>query len=193
MSSSAKSKHLMTDLFHEILGNPTPERANAGYFAAHDSKQLRHELFPATSHLFKDTLILLPGRNECVKKYSRPFAISPYAVIPPLPSTGAARALPSGSLRDRYRGHVKSFNHYAKDLDAFFEKIVLLDCRASFFVLAYSSGALIALLAAPTMINRVQRMVLVTPFMSVVDAPLSIIGDPSLHNSDVLPQHRQAL
>ena len=50
------------------------------------------------------------------------------------------------------------------DLDQFFEEIVLPDCRGPYYILAHSTGSLIALLAAPSMVNRVRRMVLVAPF-----------------------------
>jgi lysophospholipase len=164
----------MTDVFHEIPGNPVPERATVGSFSAHDGKQLRYGLFPATSHPFKGTVILLPGRNECIEKYFetiRDLSVRGHAVATfDWRGQGASERL----LRDRHRGHVKTFDHYVKDLEAFFEQIVLPDCRGPFFILAHSSGALIALLAAPAMINRVQRMVLVAPFMSVVGAPFSM-------------------
>ena len=164
----------MTDLFHEIPGNPVPERAKTGDFIAHDGKRLRYGLFPATSQPFKGTVILLNGRNECIEKYFetvRDLTVRGHAVATfDWRGQGASERL----LRDGHRGYVKSFDHYVRDLEAFFEQIVLPDCRGPFFVLAHSSGALIALLAAPVMVNRVQRMVLVAPFMSVVGAPLSM-------------------
>lgn len=164
----------MTDLFHEIPGNPVPERATGGNFTAHDGKRLRYALFPATSHPFKGTVVLLPGRNECIEKY--------FETIRDLASRGHAVAMfdwrgqgaSERLLRDGHRGYVKSFDHYVKDLEAFFKQIVLPDCRGPFFILAHSSGALIAMLAAPLMSNRVQRMVLVAPFLSVIGAPLSM-------------------
>lgn len=164
----------MTDLFHEIPGNPVPERATGGNFTAHDGKRLRYALFPATSQPFMGTVILLPGRNECIEKYFetiRNLSAHGHAVATfDWRGQGASERL----LRDGHRGYVKSFDHYVKDLEAFFEQIVLPDCRGPFFILAHSSGALIAMLAAPLMSNRVQRMVLVAPFLSVIGAPLSM-------------------
>ena len=164
----------MTDLFHEIPGNPVPERATGGNFTAHDGKRLRYALFPATSQPFRGTVVLLPGRNECIEKYFetiRDLTMRGHAVaIFDWRGQGASERL----LRDGHRGYVKSFDHYVKDLEAFFKQIVLPDCRGPFFILAHSSGALIAMLAAPLMANRVQRMVLVAPFLSVIGAPLSM-------------------
>ncbi len=35
----------MTDIFHEIPGNPVPEKARGGYFTARDGIKLRYGLF----------------------------------------------------------------------------------------------------------------------------------------------------
>ena len=55
----------------------------------------------------------------------------------------------------------------SRDLDQFFEEVVLPDCRGPFYVLAHSTGSLVALLAAPAMVNRVRRMVLVAPLLAL--------------------------
>ncbi|MGX9182318.1 alpha/beta fold hydrolase, partial [Mesorhizobium sp. BHbdii] len=77
-------------------------------------------------------------------------------------------------IRDRQRGHVRSFRDYTADLEQFFEEIVLPDCRGPYYILAHSAGAVIALLAAPSMVNRVRRMVLIAPFLTLPDLPVSI-------------------
>src|SRR5215218_3840567 len=58
-----------TSLFHEIPGNPTPDRATAGFMTARDGLRLRYARFGATSRPLKGTVIILPGRNECIEKY----------------------------------------------------------------------------------------------------------------------------
>ena len=77
-------------------------------------------------------------------------------------------------IRDRQRGYVSSFRDYTADLEQFFEEIVLPDCRGPYYILAHSAGAVIALLAAPSMVNRVRRMVLIAPFLTLPDLPVSI-------------------
>lgn len=164
----------MTDQFHEIPGNPVPERAKGGSFAAHDGKRLRYAVFPTTSHPFKGTVVLLPGRNECIEKYfetARDLSVRGLATATfDWRGQGASERL----LKDGHRGYVGSFDHYVRDLEAFFEQIVLPDCRGPYFLIAHSSGALIALLSAPSMVNRIQRMVLIAPFLEVVGVPLSM-------------------
>ena len=164
----------MTDLFHEIPGNPVPENAAAGFFYASDGKKLRYACFAATVRPFKGTVILLAGRNECIEKYfetigdltKRGFAVATFDWR----GQGASDRLTS----DPQRGYVRSFFDYATDLDQFFADIVLPDCRGSYYVLAHSTGALVALLGVPSMANRVRRMVLIAPFLTATGFPFSI-------------------
>ena len=44
---------------------------------------------------------------------------------------------------------------------------MLPDCRGPFYMLGHSTGSLVALLAAPSMVNRVRRMVLIAPLLSL--------------------------
>ncbi len=116
----------------------------------------------------------MPGRNECIEKY--------FETATNLSERGFATAIldwrgQGGSdrlMRDPQRGHVQSFQDYVRDLDQFFEEVVLPDCRGPYYILAHSTGALVALLATPSLINRVQRMVLIAPFLSYKGIPLSI-------------------
>ncbi|MGO8381470.1 serine aminopeptidase domain-containing protein, partial [Rhizobium ruizarguesonis] len=47
----------------------------------------------------------------------------------------------------------------------FLEKVVLPDTRLPFYLLAHSTGGLIALSAAPYLTTRIDRMVLSAPFI----------------------------
>ena len=163
----------MTDSFHEIPGNPTPKKATSGFFTARDGKRIRYAHFAATGRPMKGTVVILPGRNECIEKY--------FETIRDLSGRGLGSALidwrgqgcSDRLIRDRQRGYVKSFSDYANDLEQFFEEIVLPDCRGPYYILAHSAGALIALLAAPSMVNRVRRMVLIAPFLALPGQPVS--------------------
>ena len=164
----------MTELFHEIPGNPVPEKATGGFLVARDGKRLRYGLFAATARPLKGTVVVLPGRNEGIEKY--------FETIRDLSARGFMTAIADwrgqgGSdrlIRDTHRGHVRSFFDYADDLDRFFSEIVLPDCRGPFYILAHSTGSLVALLAAPSLVNRVRRMVLVAPFLTYTGFPLSM-------------------
>ena len=164
----------MTEIFNEIPGNTAPEKATGGYFAGFDGKKLRYGRFPAVARPLKGTVIVLPGRNEAIEKY--------FETARNLSERGFTTAIldwrgQGGSerlLRDGQRGHVRDFGDYVKDLDRFFEEVVLPDCRGPYYVLGHSTGALIALLATPSLVNRVQRMVLAAPFFTYTGLPLSI-------------------
>jgi lysophospholipase len=164
----------MTDIFHEIADNPTPEKATAGFFTARDGRKIRYAHFTATGQPSAGTVVILPGRNESIEKY--------FETIRDLSDRGLGSAmidwrgqgLSDRLIRDGQRGHVDSFSDYAGDLDQFFEEIVLPDCHGPNYILAHSAGALIALLAAPFMANRVRRMVLIAPFLALPGQPVSM-------------------
>ncbi|TPK20515.1 alpha/beta hydrolase [Mesorhizobium sp. B2-5-9] len=163
-----------TPLFHETEGNPRPENATGGFFTTRDGKKIRYGLFAAVARPMRGTVVLLGGRNECIEKY--------FETISDLVARGFGVAIldwrgQGGSdrlIRDRQRGYVRSFRDYTADLEQFFEEIVLPDCRGPYYILAHSAGAVIALLAAPSMVNRVRRMVLIAPFLTLPDLPVSI-------------------
>ena len=73
-------------------------------------------------------------------------------------------------LRDRSAAMSAASTIMSRDLDQFFEEIVLPDCRGPYYILAHSTGALIALLATPSLVNRVRRMVLIAPFLDATRA-----------------------
>jgi lysophospholipase len=162
----------MSDLLRQTQGNPVPPGASAGMMTAFDGKQVRYALFPSRGKC--GTVVVLPGRNECIEKY--------FETVGDLTKRGFAVAMldwrgQGGSdrlLRDPRRGHVGSFDDYVADLDQFFREIVLPDCRPPYTILAHSTGGLIALLATPRLINRVRRVVLLSPLLEVkADLPLA--------------------
>ncbi len=163
----------MDDFFFDIPGNPRPDNAVCGFLTTRDRVRLRYARFTPDGHQ-NGTVVVLTGRNECIEKY--------FETIRHISSRGLASVImdwrgQGGSdrlMRDPLRGHVASFDHYVTDLDQLFTEIVLPDCRGPYFVLAHSTGSLIALLASPSLANRVRRMVLVAPFLGVIGLPLSM-------------------
>lgn len=166
----------MTDLFCQTSGNPIPENATAGFLTTRDNRKIRYARFAPVGRPDNGTVILLQGRNECIEKY--------FETITDLSAKGLGVATldwrgQGGSdrlIRNSQRGYVKSFRNYATDLEQFFEEIVLPDCRGPYYILAHSTGALVALLTASSMVNRVQRMVLLTPFLGIPGQTVSMAG-----------------
>lgn len=165
----------MTDLLREIPMNPIPDGAMSGFMRVRGGRQIRYACFSTGGE--NGTVVLLQGRNECIEKY--------FETISDLADRGFSCATfdwrgQGGSerlLKDPRRGHVRSFNDYAADLDQFFREVVLPDCRPPYSILAHSTGALIALLSVPQLANRVRRMVLCAPLLETqLRLPDPIIG-----------------
>ena len=165
----------MAQHLFEIPGNPVPEQARAGLFNAEDGKTIRYAVVGATARPLKGTVVVLPGRNECIEKYfetmgdlsARGFTV---AILDWRGQGGSCRL-----LRDSQRGHIDSFFDYTRDLEQFFQEVVLPDCRPPYYVLGHSTGGLIALLAAPALINQVRRMVLCAPLIALKDLAISML------------------
>ncbi|MEZ5812720.1 MAG: alpha/beta hydrolase [Rhizobiaceae bacterium] len=163
----------MIDHLVETDDNPAPPGAVAGSFTAVDGRRLRYALFNETASPRRGTVIVLHGRNECIEKY--------FETVTDLAGRGLAVATfdwrgQGGSDRligDPARGFVDSFYDYVSDLETFFEQIVLPDSPGPYFVLGHSTGSLIALLASPLMVNRVERLVLVAPLLELHSPPVS--------------------
>ncbi|MDN2565053.1 alpha/beta hydrolase [Aquibium sp. A9E412] len=163
----------MSDLLYQIPGNPVPEGATAGLLDTADGHRIRFARFVATGRPLRGTVVILPGRNEAIEKY--------FETVGDLAARGFATATldwrgqgaSDRLLRDRERGYVGSFDDYVADLDRLFEEVILPDCRPPYYVLGHSTGALVALLAAPGLVNRVRRMVLCAPLLGFAGTAFS--------------------
>jgi lysophospholipase len=164
----------MAEILFDIPENPSPDWGGAGFFTTVDGIRIRYAVFPAQKRPLKGTVVILPGRNECIEKY--------FETVRDLSARGLGSAIldwrgQGGSGRliaDPARGYVGSFDDYVRDLGQFFEEVVLPDCRGPYYVLAHSTGALIALLAASDLVNRVRRMVLLSPLLELTGLPVSM-------------------
>lgn len=167
MDALDPGREALASQFFETPDNPVPDHARSGFLKARDGRNIRYALFGATGRPLKGTVIVLAGRNECIEKY--------FETIGDLAARGFAAAMidwrgqgaSDRLIRNPEKGHIRDFQDYVADLEEFFAEIVLPDCRGPFYVLAHSTGALIALLASPAMINRVQRMVLCAPLLGL--------------------------
>ncbi len=159
---------------YETTGNPMPPHAVTGTFTARDGKQLRYARFAASARPLRGTVVILPGRNESIEKY--------FETISDLSQRGFGTAIfdlrgQGGSdrlVRNPRRGHVTDFQDYVGDIEPFFQDIVLPDCRGPYYLIGHSTGALVALLAAPGLTNRVQRMMLLSPLLGLSATGLSM-------------------
>ncbi len=194
----------MSAQLFETDGNPAPDGVTAEHLDLPDGKKLRYALYPASGRPLKGTVIILHGRNECIEKYfetmqdlsKRGFSCATFDWL----GQGGSDRL----ISDPMRGHIKNFGRYVADFNYFFENVALPDCRAPFYVLAHSTGSLVALLASPDLTNRIRRMVLCAPLLSLTHQPvghnqirrvsgfLSLIGLGSMYMSGG-PRPRETL
>jgi len=159
--------------------NPAPAGITVSSFRAPDGKRLRYAVSPSARERTRGTVILLQGRNENIEKYfetigelnGRGYMV---ATFDWRGQGGSERMLRNGRL-----GYVRKFGAYVNDLEAFIQDIVLPDCRGPFVILAHSMGGLVALTAAPRLVNSIERMVLSAPLVAF--PPNRLIGTKGLH------------
>ncbi|MDL2399297.1 alpha/beta fold hydrolase [Rhizobium mayense] len=158
----------MDSILYSTADNPVPENRTEGFFETFDGRKLRYVVFRCQQPIAKGTVVLLQGRNEFIEKYFETIrdltAKGLWVATFDLRGQGGSERL----LKDPLRGHVRHFSDYERDLSAFLEKIVLPDTRLPFYLLAHSTGALIALSAAPRLTTRIERMVLSAPFVGLM-------------------------
>jgi lysophospholipase len=157
----------MDSILYATADNPVPENHFAGFLEARGGVRIRYAVFRSMEREAKGTVVLLQGRSECIEKY--------FETINDLTARGLWVATfdwrgQGGSDRliaGNRAGHVARFADYEADLSLFLEKIVLPDARLPFFIVAHSTGALVALSQAPVLENRIERMVLAAPFVAL--------------------------
>jgi len=157
----------MDSILYATADNPVPENHLAGFFEGRGGVKIRYAVFRSATREARGTVVLLQGRSECIEKY--------YETIADLTARGLWVATfdwrgqaGSGRLVSGSRaGHVARFADYEADLSLFLERIVLPDARLPFFIVAHSTGALVALSMAPELENRIERMVLASPFVAL--------------------------
>lgn len=157
----------MDSILYATADNPVPENHLAGFFEGRGGVKIRYAVFRSATREARGTVVLLQGRSECIEKY--------YETITDLTARGLWVATfdwrgqaGSGRLVSGSRaGHVARFADYEADLSLFLERIVLPDARLPFFIVAHSTGALVALSMAPELENRIERMVLASPFVAL--------------------------
>lgn len=146
--------------------NPVPDGAQCGLVAASDGVSLRWAHWPAAAPL-RGTVCLFPGRTEKIEKYfetaedlrGRGFAV---AALDWRGQGGSQRL-----LGNPMKGHVRRFDDYQLDLDAFLREIVKAQCPPPYYALAHSMGSAILLETARRGEPFFDRMVLMVPMLDL--------------------------
>ncbi|WP_275785067.1 alpha/beta fold hydrolase [Pararhizobium gei] len=158
----------MTPVLHATPDNPIPGNHIVGYFEGVDGRKIRYAIFKCADPFSKGTVVLLQGRNESIEKYAETIGEMTdrglwVATFDWRGQAGSERILKNKPRR----GHVRRFSDYERDLSIFLERIVLPDTRLPFFMLAHSMGALVALSQAPLLTTRIDRLVVLAPFIAL--------------------------
>lgn len=152
-----------------LAKNPVPGGAVPGELKTPDGAVLRFVRWDATRGPRRGTVCLFGGRGEFVEKY--------FEVVADLRRRGFAVATmdwrgqggSSRELANPKKGHIWSFNEYDSDLKLFMREIVLPDCPPPFMALGHSMGANILLRNAARPGSWFERMILVSPMISIAD------------------------
>ncbi len=154
-------------MLHASPDNPVPDNHVTGTFKSHDGLDLRYAIFRSGQRVPRGTVVIHQGRNECIEKYFETIrdlnAMGLWVATFDWRGQGGSPRL----LANPRRGHLHHFHDHERDLEAFLEQIVLPDAKLPFFLLAHSMGGLITLSNAPRLANRIDRIVLVAPFVGI--------------------------
>ncbi len=161
---------------YAIEGQSIPKGARVGTVETADGASIRYARWRAAKDVKTDrplgTIILLQGRSECIEKY--------YETIDEFRSWGfcvlvfdwRGQGASQRLLPNAQKGHIENFNQYLEDLEAILTQVALPDCKPPLNIVAHSTGALVSLMAAPALGNRIERMVLATPLLRLNNLPL---------------------
>jgi lysophospholipase len=148
--------------------NPIPEGYEVSRITARDGAPLRVAYWRARRSDPLGTVCILQGRAEFIEKYAE--------VVGELLERGFAVVAfdwrgQGGSFRalgDAKKGHVRTFRHYQRDLEAVNARILQRLCPGPFFGLAHSMGGAIALDLARIGALQLSRLVITAPMLGLL-------------------------
>lgn len=163
----------MMSVLLSFEGNPCPSPFKQGRSQTADGFALRYCVFRTDTSPCKGTIVLLQGRNECIEKYGETCADLLARGFDVCTFDWRGQGGSTRFLHDARRGYVDDFAQYETDLEHMLSDVFLAEARPPFFMVAHSMGALVALLAAPRLENRIDRMVLSAPLLGLSAESLS--------------------
>jgi lysophospholipase len=160
-----------------IPENPAPEDVVTGSLKTSDGIALRFARW-APPQGRKGTVVLLHGRADFIEKY--------FETVHELRDRGFAVAtidwrgqgLSARTLRDRSKGHVRSFAEYDRDLDTLMREVVLPDCPPPYFAIGHAMGASVLIRAAHQRRRWFDRVVLASPMVGLERRRLLRFANP---------------
>jgi lysophospholipase len=95
----------------------------------------------------KGTVLLLPGRTECIEKYGRAAGDLVARGFSVITIDWRGQGLADRAMPDRMMGHVGDFSEFQEDLDAMLAEAARMDLPRPFYMVAHSMGGCIGLRA----------------------------------------------
>ena len=120
-----------------------PEGGAAWWLAAEDGVRIRMGVWPCAGA--RGTVLLLPGRTECVEKYGRTAADLGRRGYATVTVDWRGQGLADRFLTDLQTGHVARFADYQRDLRAVMAAAASMDLPRPWHILGHSMGGLIGL------------------------------------------------
>jgi lysophospholipase len=169
-----------------LAKNPIPSGAIVGTCKTPDGIELRCARWDATRGPRRGTVCVFQGRGEFIEKY--------FEVVADLRRRGFAVATmdwrgqggSSRLLANPWKGHVRSFGDFDRDLAHFMKEVVLPDCPAPYVALAHSMGGHILLRNASLPGSWFSRMVLSAPMIAISQKALGASYAASRTYAEVL-------
>ena len=122
-----------------------PEGGAAWWLAAEDGVRIRMGVWPCAAG--RGTVLLLPGRTECVEKYGRTAADLARRGYATVAIDWRGQGLADRLLPDHQAGHVGRFADYQRDLRAVMAAAAALELPRPWHILGHARGGLIGLRA----------------------------------------------
>ncbi len=152
--------------FFDTPGNPAPDRLSGGYVAAPNGRRLRYAVARPEGPS-RGTVLLLPGRNECIEKYHETLGDLTARAFTVVTFDWRGQGGSDRLLKNPQKGHVARLDHYYADFETIFRNVALPDCPGPYVILAHSLGGLVALRYMPRLANRIERIVCSAPLIGL--------------------------
>ncbi len=127
--------------FHAALADG-PAGGHAVWLRAEDGVRIRLGVWPAG---IRGTVLMFPGRTECVEKYGRPAREFAAMGLASVAFDWRGQGLADRLLPDPLAGHVERFADYQLDLKAGLAAARALGLPEPFYLVAHSMGGCIGL------------------------------------------------
>jgi lysophospholipase len=150
----------------ETLDNRLPEGTDV--YAAHtrNNMRLRAMTAPALTAQSKGTVVILNGRADFVERYFETMAELQRRGYHVAGFDWRGQGGSQRLLKDRLRGHIRSYREYDEDLRAVMDGVVTKNCPGPYFAIGHSTGGHI-LLRSLSRQNWFKKAIVTSPLMEL--------------------------